>query len=50
MISLDLLRKTLIRSNLAIIIDINKENKVSVLAKNRNKDITKTTKSLIEAR
>ena len=34
---IDLLRKTLIRSSLAIIIDINKENKVSVLAKKRDK-------------
>ena len=36
-----LLRKTLARSNLIIIIDINKENKVSVLAKNRNRRYSK---------
>ena len=34
-IAKDLLRKTLV----SIIIDINKENKVSVLAENRSKDI-----------
>ena len=44
--SSDLLRKTLTRPSLAIIIDISKENKVSVLAEDRNKDIAKSNRSL----
>ena len=39
--AIDLLRKALIRSSLAIIIDISKENKVSVLAENRSKRLVK---------
>ena len=39
--SLGLLRKTLVRSSLAIMINISKENKVSVLAKDRSKGIAK---------